>query len=155
MVTFEPAKQMSRIVKVDYRANFRKLVETGKYDYIGYSVFNRKITNVHHRNVCEKKAEMFLLNFSEELDTQTIISRISELNFLPATSLELLALGAQHPELQLCFPIIALGSRFVSQCKKTPDKVLSLCRYQSLRILELCILGNNWLRTARFAALRQ
>lgn len=144
----------SRIIRMDYSTKFRKLAEAGNYDYIGHPVFNRKIQDLAPRNSeGQTQLEVFLIHFAQELSTNEVLSRIEVAGLMPATALELCALGAEHQELQLCFKVIALGSRFVGE-KHEPVKVLSLCRYQSMRTLELCSLNNNWIKTCRFAAVR-
>lgn len=145
----------SRIIRIDYSTKFRKLAEAGNYDYIGHPVFNRKIQDLVPRKNSEGQTqlELLLVHFAEDLSTDEVLSRLEAAGFMPATALELCALGAQHQELQLCFKVIALGSRFMGE-KHEAVKVLSLCRYQSMRTLELCSLNNNWIKTCRFAAVR-
>ena len=71
--------------------------------------------------------------------------------FRPARIEELLALGAQHPELQRSFPIVALGS--VWKKSNILFYVPCLCLvFDAYRTLSLGDFGSVWDDQCRFAA---
>ncbi len=95
-------------VAVDYGINYDSLIQLGNYDFVGDS-----ITQEHFpcSDTGVTAVEVILVDFKNKIwQTQEVLSALRARGLRPASLPELLALGAQHPELQLKYNIVALGS---------------------------------------------
>ncbi|MBN2306539.1 hypothetical protein JXD20_00990 [Candidatus Peregrinibacteria bacterium] len=98
--------------EVTLRCDFDEALEAGNYERIAYpfSEVSKKIEPPEAECVEGEKKQVRLLVFDAELTNQEAISKIDEAGYQPAAWTELLALGAQYPDLQKDFAIYALGS---------------------------------------------
>lgn len=88
--------------------SFKQAVADGHYDSISYGISAKRFP------LCGKKQEdlrIYLVDLDEEeKESESIIMDSESIGLYSAGSEELLALGAQYPQLQIDHPIIALGS---------------------------------------------
>jgi len=94
-------------ITVDYDRGICSAIGEGAYD----CVLNFESLTDHTTEKSGKdKIEVKLLCFRGLLTTEKILSKIDKKGYRPAEVFELLAFGAQHPELQRKFTIVALGT---------------------------------------------
>jgi hypothetical protein len=95
---------------VDYSKTVEQTIADGKYDWKNsdITVKNFPISP----EMIGKKVDIAgrLFHFDRNISSEDAIKEMDDDGCRPATLMELLALGAIHPELQREFPIIALGS---------------------------------------------
>ncbi|MCG2695058.1 hypothetical protein L6261_03190, partial [Candidatus Parcubacteria bacterium] len=84
--------------------------------------------------------------------SEQVIAEMDKVGYRPATIWELLALGIAQPNLQMEFPIIALGSLCVLGGER---RVAGLYRDAVGRSLYLGWFGRDWRDDCRFAGVRK
>ncbi|MBI2484128.1 hypothetical protein HYV71_03010, partial [Candidatus Uhrbacteria bacterium] len=57
-----------------------------------------------------EKGEVVLAHFNRYISSEKVIDILAKLGYRPGTFEELVAFGADHPEIQRQFPIVALGT---------------------------------------------
>lgn len=142
----EPILAVYKVV-VDFGISLAEMIKAGNYDYI-----NDDITSEHFPIKGEGKweVEIALLHFNSFIASDEAIKKADDpVILLP----ELLALGAQYPELQKQFPIVALGS--VWQDRGGHRYVPDLWRDGVERRLYLFLFERDWLPDYRFAVARK
>jgi hypothetical protein len=137
-------------VVVDYGQVLVEMIQAGKYDWI-----NNDITSDHFpiTGTGQKEEEITLFHFNRSISSDDAIVEMAKKGFRPADPPEILALGAEHPELQKQFPIVALGSPW-----RDPGglrHVVYLDRDDARRPLDLVWFERDWIGDWRFAAVRK
>ena len=147
---FKRTKRMAentfRLV-VNYNQSLADMVSTGKYDWV-----NSDITEKHFPNTRRGKEEvsLHLVHFNRNIGSEDALRELDKMGFRPATIEELLAFGAQNPEEQRKYPIVALGS--VWRHLRGGRCVPSLWLGGAGRRLGLGWWGVDWHSHCRFAA---
>lgn len=143
------AKQSFQI-SFDWEISFDEMVKAGKYGYV-----NRNITQKNFPLDAEGKSEeeVFILHFDRNLTSEQAIAEMDKQGLRPATSTHALHFGAKHPEEQRKYPIIFLGSSWVSSGGRRI--VPCLCVYGDKRKLYLGWFSGGWDADCRFAAVRK
>ena len=94
------------LLTVDYGTPLAELVGAGHYDYV-----SADITEEYFRvGWGERDIESFVVHLHHPASTNNIVNELERHDLRPATLPELLAFGAQHPDPQREFPVLALGS---------------------------------------------
>lgn len=94
------------LVTFDYNTSLAELVAAGNYDYV-----SPDITEEHFPvGQGQPDIETFLVHFHRAMSSENVVSEMQHHDLRPATMPELLAFGAQYPNSQDEFPILALGS---------------------------------------------
>ncbi len=119
-------------ILVDYSLPLEDMIRAGNYDWVGSSIIQNFPSNCDW-GVHGVTAELF--HFDRTMNSDEAIAEMEEQGYRPATIVELLAFGAEHPELQREFPIFALGS--VSPSHPGPRCVPYLSSASSKRHLGL------------------
>jgi len=155
-------------VMVDYSMSLEDMIAAGNYDEVNgtYKMFlaGRSIRGVDHwenfHPQREKKGmeevEVFLVHLDEYLWFHLIETELERLGLKSATFVELLALGAAHPELQREFPIVSLASLQTgpgAHHRPTLEKN----SFNGERVLDLYFRHHNdkWQKDWRFLAVRK
>ncbi len=113
------------------------LIEAGKYN---------SIDEVIAETV---EQTLILVHPDETTNAGTVFSYFKKKNLEPASIVDLLVFGAQHPDIQMQFPIIALGARFnLNMCPAVPY----LSSLNRKRVLSLGLLNSTWYTQCRFLA---
>lgn len=145
-VIISKSRQTFRVA-VDYTQTLKQMISAGKYDWA-----NSDITQDHFpiKGNGKKEEEVVLFHFDKVMTSEQAITEMDKTGFRPATIEELLALGAQQPELQKQFPIVALGSVWRNPLgdRNVPD----LRWGGRQRSLDLDWFGGDWREDSRFAA---
>lgn len=137
-------------VTVDYGLPLAQMIASGKYDWT-----NGDITPERFPIQGEGKAprELVLVHLDKVATTDEALAELDRRGLRPAKIEELLALGAARPELQKEFPIVALGSRFVS--RRGGRFFAYLGWFGNGRKLDLGWDGSGWRGVCRFLAVRK
>jgi len=98
-------------VMVDYGLSLSEMIKFGNYGW-----FNDDITdkNFPLQGTGKQESELVLVHLNRNATTTEVREYMKEQGLEPAKIEHLLAFGATYPELQREFPIIALGSVWVS-----------------------------------------
>lgn len=102
------------LLTIDYGQSLEQMIAVGKYDFINGSITEKefpvmtellgKIVDISVRPFC----------FGRYCFYKNAISKMDKSGYRSATLAEILAIGVKYPEMQRQFPIIALGSFWVS-----------------------------------------
>ncbi len=95
--------------------------------------------------------EILLLRYNKNMSSQAVTTDMERQGLRPATFLELLWIGIQHPLLQLEFPIVALGS--VVELSGSRRVAVLGCNNRE-RDLDLGWFVADWFMDYHFAAVR-
>jgi len=137
-------------VVVDYGMSLADMIDIGRYDWKNNDIMTKHFP-ISGSGTSE--TEIVLFQFNKGMSTDAVLAELDKRGFRAATLPELLALGADQPELQRQFPIIALGSVW-----RRPDgnrNVACLGRRDAERFLLLDWYEFVWCGVCRFAAVRK
>lgn len=121
------------VVTVDYKMSVEEAVGRGNYNWADPDITSKNFPMEQKGKV---KLTVELISLCHRVSTEEALKELDQMGYRPAELLELLALGAQYPNLQTG-PIVALGS--VWQDLSGQDRVSSRSiwplfeRYLSLR----------------------
>lgn len=148
VVEFVDARSALSVV-VNYDLSLNGMIKAGKYDWV-----NQDITAEHFpiKGEGESKLNLEFFHFNRIMESDEVFAEMDEAGYRPATIEELLALGAQYPEEQRKYFIVALGS--VWQRPHGYRVVPCLWSDVRERNLNLNWLDNRWNANYRFAAVR-
>lgn len=137
-------------ITVDYSLSLADMIKAGRYDWVNDDIV------ANHFPVSDNgktEIEMHLVRFNRTIESEKAIAELDNMGLRPASIEELLALGAQCPDLQREFPIVALGSvwRPSGGCPPVPY----LWFYSGKRGLRLRWFDDGWDDSYRFAAVRK
>ncbi|PIT95094.1 hypothetical protein COT98_01065 [Candidatus Falkowbacteria bacterium CG10_big_fil_rev_8_21_14_0_10_39_9] len=138
---------------VDYNKTPEQAVADGNYDYKNSGINGKKFPI--SPEMIGKKVDIAgkLFHFHREISSEDAISEMDKKGYRPATLMELLALGAAHPELQREFLVIALGS--IWHLSSVIRCVPCLRVGGSGRELNLRCFGVAWVALDRFFGVRK
>ena len=145
----QTAKNIFR-VPVNYNQNVQDMVKAGKYDWVNSDINGTNFPVIRRG---EEMAEVHLIHFNRDITSEEALLELDKMGFKPEELPGLLALGAQHPELQREYPIVALGSAW--RRRNGRRGVPCLFRDGSGRNLGLLWFGGSWGAGWRFAAVRK
>ncbi len=135
-------------VTIDYSQSLNQMIKAGHYNFANFSINERNFPYERSSGLAGFKIE--LIHFNRNIGSDEAIKELDKMGLRPATLAELLALGAQHPDLQRQFPIVVLNSvwqrpfglRYVPYLWDDSDK----------RNLNLNWFDDDWNASYRFAA---
>ncbi|MBI4095051.1 MAG: hypothetical protein HY435_02570 [Candidatus Liptonbacteria bacterium] len=145
----EGAKNVFRLT-LDYAHSVEEMVAAGKYNWTNSDITSKNFPTTQ-KGTAEVAIELVHLN--RRVSSDNALCELDARGLRPATLPELLAFGAEYPEKQREFPIIALGS--VWRNPHGYRTVAYLVRYGSKRDLRLHWFDNEWFSHYRFAAVRK
>ncbi len=117
---------------IDYEQTLEQMIVVGRYDW-----FNSKITAEHFpikgEGKISRKVEIIKLNWN--MCSDEVIAELDKIGKRPAAIEDLLAFGAQYPDIQRQFPVVALGSS-----AEVSNYLYAECLYMngSRRCLDFC-----------------
>lgn len=137
--------------EVALRCDFSAAIRVGKYD----GVYDWLAQSTPPEADCREgaKEQAVLFQCDGPCTSEEAIAQMDREGLRPATWPVLFALGADHPDLQLQFWIVALGS--VWRGPHGYRGVLILNRYGMERNLRFYWFGRRWSPDSRFAAVRK
>lgn len=137
-------------VTVGCNRSFTEMIQ-GKYDRVNSDITQERFPIQGDRKI---KKELVLFHFNRVIPLDNAITEMEEKGCYPGQPEDLFALGADYPELQKQFPIIALGDRSVW---RHPDGTRAfLCLHYSgdARHLTLYLFAHAWAENSRFLGVR-
>ena len=138
---------------VDYTKTVEQAIADGNYDWKNSDVTAKNFPI--SPEMIGKKVDISgrLFHFDRNIGSENAIKKMDSDGCRPATLMELLALGATHPELQKQFPIIALGSvwRTFIGFRQVPYLDVN----NDDRELDLSYFGDDWWACCRFLGVRK
>ena len=138
------------VVSVNYGMGLAEMIAAGQYDWKNSDI-NTDNFPVTGEGVVETKLE--LVHLDKVASTDEVEAYLEENGLRLATIEELLAFGATYPDVQREFPVIALGSSWVS--RDGHRHVPYLDGYGTERGLGLDWLDDPWDVVCRFLAVRK
>lgn len=108
----QEAKEGISPTKVNYDLSVESLVAQGKYDWK-----NADINSKHFQTIRKGEAtlNLELVHLNQVLTSEEVLKELDKRGLRSAELHELLSFGAQYPEEQRKYPIVALGSVWQSQ----------------------------------------
>jgi hypothetical protein len=137
-------------IVVNYDMPLANLIAAGRYDWKNGDINDQ---NFPISGSGTSETEIALFHFNKSMSTDVVLDELDKRGFRAATLRELLALGADQPELQRQFPIIALGSIWRDPCDNRG--VAFLGRNGAERYLSLDWCEGDLGDFCRFAAVRK
>lgn len=134
---------------IDYSQTLEQMVEAGNYDTVTSNISGKNFPV----DVGDSKVEAVLVRLDRELSIQDVLDELSRRGLWAATMAELLAFGAQHPDSQRRFPIVALGSVWID-----PEGGYRFgCHWENpgYRQLHVSWFSGQWDEHCRFLAVRK
>lgn len=138
-------------VTVDYGQLLDAMIAAGRYDGMHGDITDQNFP-ISGSGTCE--TEIALFHFDKSMPLDTVLAELDKRGFRAATLTELLALGADQPELQRQFPIVALGSIWHGP-RGDRGGAAYLGRIPAGRSLDLLWYEGDWSGLCRFAAVRK
>ncbi len=92
---------------IDYSQTLEQMISVGNYDW-SHNDIRAKYFFVKGEGRVSCKVK--LVHFNRRIYLEEAISELGKANKRPANIEELLAFGAQYPEIQRQFPVLAIGS---------------------------------------------
>jgi len=135
-------------ITVNYNLSLAEMISAGKYDWISDDI-NEDNFPVRGTGIIESVVE--LIHFNRNISSDDAEKELKKMKLRPANVEEILAFGAEYPETQRKFPIIALGS--VASVSGNRE-VVYLGRLGAARDLRLLWRGHVWSARCRFLAVR-
>lgn len=145
-------------VDMNYSKSLNEMIEPGNYGWINSDIAEEHFPVKHREN---GKLEIHLVRFNKELSSWEARRLLDMLHLRPAELPELLALGAQHPELLKDHFIVGLGSTFrlcgiFLSCPVIRQRMVGGVLERTLSLsLAGQIVAQPWLETDWFAAVRK
>lgn len=137
-------------VVVPYRdkTTIKELLLAGKYDWVSDDITDENFPHVQRGDI---EVNTRLVDLGQHISTDRALAKLARRKLWPATAAELLAFGAEYPDVQRQHPIVALGQTWCNS--KGYDTVVCLvsCVGKRSAGLDYCV-GDNWSRRCRFLA---
>jgi len=139
-------------VMVDRTKTLSEMIKAGKYGWV-----NADITQEHFpvAGSCKKEEGFVLFHFNRNISSEKAITEIVQAGCEPGDIADLLAFGADQPELQRQFPIVALNLKSVWRGSGGDRHVPGLCGGSADRGLGLRCFEGDWDERYRFLARRK
>ena len=138
---------------VDYTKTVEQAIADGNYDWKNSDVTAKNFPI--SPEMIGKKVDISgrLFHFDRNISSKEAIKEMDSDGCRPAILMELLALGATHPELQRQFPVVALGSvwRTFIGFRQVPYLDVN----DDDRELDLSYFGDDWWACCRFLGVRK
>lgn len=109
------------VVRVDYSQSLDQMIEAGKYAWANHMVIKRSSFPVTGKERSGERKIHLLYPNGKEASTDEVNQWNVKHGFHHACLEELLALGAAYPDLQMNYPIVALGSVSVIGLRQCPE----------------------------------
>jgi hypothetical protein len=138
------------VVSVDYSQSFEQMVKAGGYDQV-----SPDITPGHFpvKGEGKKEVKIRLIIFNSSVSSDTAIKMMADSGYRPAKFEELCALGAQYPDLQNDYAIIALGT--IWPFHRVSQFVPSIRRNNLGRCMDTSEWESAWGSYCRLAAVKE
>jgi len=137
-------------LRVDYSLTIKSLITAGGYDNVNIYI-TKKNFPANAKESGKKELVFRIFRFKNLTSSQRVIQSMKQRGCRPATLRELVVFGKANPDLQRKYPIIALGSVWLTPCGNR--FVPELRSHAAWRYLELDYYDNDWDYSIRFLAI--
>ena len=147
------AKKVLQILKIDYRLSLKEMICAGNYNWTNNSITPEQFP-ITGNGTEEVEYKLFHFNryISSESADKAIVKEDVDNPWQSAGTEHILAFGAQNPEEQCKYPIVALKA--VGEVSGLCH-VVCLCRNGAKRSLRLVYWDVGWNANYRFLAVRK
>lgn len=128
-------------------ASYAELVALGKYDEVLIEI---EPTAPFPEASSFGRFNCWLFRYAEAIGTGKLISLMIRQQLIPANFIHLLGFGAQYPNIQRLFPVVALGELYTPMFSR--EFAHSLSCFGGLRRLEFRYANQKWDDAYRFLA---
>ncbi len=136
-------------VTVNYDISVEKLVELGHYSWTSKSVNS---SNFHSKKHGRAEVQTELISLNRMVSSDGALMELADRGYRHATLHELLAFGVKYPDVQLHFPVVAIGS----VCEVHGNRYVAYLYRDDLgRYLFLYWFEYSWVGSVRFLAVRK
>lgn len=132
-------------IKLGKEKTIEALVKAGKYTWSSDNISKFPFEKTEAK-------EIELVHFNKSISSEDAIKEMDGMGLRPATTTELLLLGAQHPELQRKEVVVALGTVLPFHVHRYVAYLFGL---STLRRLVVTWFVNDWGEIYAFAAVRK
>ena len=134
---------------VNYDLSVEDAVNAGSYQAVNSSITSRNFPPIRRG---QAQLEIILVRFDVRMTSEKVLGELDKEGLRPADLREFLAFGAEYPEVQRRFSVVALGS----ECRDRRGYRSVPCLYEASegRYLDLHWWDDGWYSYSRFAAIR-
>ncbi len=133
---------------VNYDLPFAEAVDAGKYQGVHSSITSH---NFPSKRYGRAQSEIILVRYGRRMTSEEVLSELDMEGLRAAELPELLAFGAEYPEVQRQFCVIGLGSVWTD--RKGYRNAPCLYEASEARYLDLHWWDDGWYSYSRFAAI--
>jgi hypothetical protein len=137
-------------LSVNYDLPVQEAIDAGNYQAVSSSITSRNFPSSRRGKA---QVEIILTRFEGRMTSEEVVTELGKEGLRPAELPEFLAFGAEYPEVQRRFSIVALGS--VWRDPKGYRNVPCLFTASEGRYLDLHWWDDGWYSYSRFAAIRK
>lgn len=145
-----PSDPLRFVLVVNYDESVETLVKRGKYDWANDDITSKNFPTTRTGTA---EVELHLVHLNRLVSTEEALRELDQMGFRSAELKELLVPGAEMPNLQKRFPVVALGSVW-----RAPggDRCCACLDWDAVRRgLNLRWFESSWDEDFRFAAVRK
>ena len=137
------------VLVVDRTKSVEEVIAAGNYNYANPDINSGRCPSIRAETI----GDATLFHLDEELTTDEYLARLDEMGYRAADVFELLVFGAQYPDEQLKYPILALGQ----DVRDSGGLVCVACLdyWGGKRELDLLLRAFRWSRLCRVLAFRK
>ncbi len=135
---------------VNYDLPVEDAVNAGNYQAVNSSITTRNFPPARRG---QARLEIILVRFDIRMTSEKVLGELGKEGLRPVELREFLAFGAEYPEVQRRFSVVALGS----ECRDHRGYRSVPCLYEASegRYLDLHWWDDGWYSYSRFAAVRR
>ena len=141
------------LLSVDYGRSVKNGMRAGRYDWANPDINSRNFPTNKRKGMVGVAVELIHLHLNRVISTEEALHELDRMGYHPVELHELLAFGEKYPEVQIEFPVVALGSVWRDRYgNRVAPCLLGL---GSERGLDLLWTEYGWDKFFRFAAVRK
>lgn len=140
-------------VTINYGRSVEALLfRDGRYDYVNSEITN---SNFPTSAVGSQNLYVDVMAFNRRINSEEVVEELDRLGFRPATIHELLTFGAQYPDFQDDYNLVALGSPFQDRGGELRAPYLNRIGSARYFCCSLVKWSGDWTLDWQFAAVRK
>ena len=136
------------LIPINYNQSFKDMVEAGDYKWVNRGITEKNFP-INIKGKVTGKILLILVHFNRCMCSDQVLKKFAEhqLQLQPGILLGLLVFGAEHPDKQREFPIVAIGSVWKNQVP-----YIGQSSSKNIRGLSLNSRDRKWGKRYRFLA---
>ncbi len=137
-------------LSVDYALPLVDAIGAGDYQGVHASITKENFPPTRHG---QAQVEIILVRYDQRIESENVLAELDREGLRAAELPEILAFGAEYPEVQRKFSVVGLGSVWTD--RKGYRNVPCLYEASEGRYLDLHWWNDGWYSYSRFAAIRK